>query len=209
VVADSVATLAFLVQQGVITLHPWTSRDPELEHPDLVVFDLDPGDEEGFEGVRGAAQDLRALLGELGMTPFVMLTGSDGAHVRVPVRRGPSFDDVRTFARQVTEILARRSPERYTTAVRKEKREGRLFLDVARNALGQTAVAPYSLRARPGAPVAAPLEWDELGTVEGPRRWTLASVPRRLAQRSDPWKGMGRHAVSLEGAVEALSTCSE
>ena len=208
VVADSMATLAFLVQQGVVTLHPWTSRVPELEHPDLMIFDLDPGDREGFGGVRAAAGELRQLLKELGLTPFLMLTGSDGAHVRVPLRRGPGFEEVRAFARRITEYLVQGSPDRYTTAVRKEKREGRLFLDVARNAPGQTAVAPYSLRARPGAPVATPLEWDELGKVEGPRRWTLASVPRRMAHRPDPWKAMGRHAADLDAAVETLEQTS-
>lgn len=202
VVADRAATLAFLAQQGVITLHAWTSRTPDLERPDRMVFDLDPGEGEGFEAVRRAASRLRELLEEVGLAPFVMLTGSSGAHVQVPLRKGPGFDEVRAFARTLADHLAAEEPERYTTEVRKKKRKGRLFLDVARNAHGQTAVLPYSLRPLPGAPVATPLEWDELASVEGPRRWTLVSVPRRMGQRDDPWKGMGRRAAGLEKARE-------
>lgn len=202
VTAGDRATLAYLAQQGTLTLHAWTSRAPEVLRPDRMVFDLDPGESEGFEAVRRGAAELRELLEEVGLTPFVMLTGSKGAHLRVPLRRGPGFDRVRAFARQVADHLASRDPGRYTTEVRKEKRRGRLFLDVARNAHGQTAVVPYSLRALPGAPVAAPLDWDEVASVEGPRRWTLTSVRRRLAQRDDPWKGMGRRAAGLERAEE-------
>lgn len=199
---DDTASLVYLAQQGTVTFHAWTSRAPELEKPDRMIFDLDPGEEGAFDVVREAARELRELLEGVGLAPFLLVTGSSGLHVRVPLRRDPGFDRVRAFARRVAELLARRRPHRYTVEVRKKKRKGRLFLDVARNGHGQTAVVPYSLRTLPAAPAAVPLEWDELGALEGPRRWTLASVGRRMGQREDPWKGMGRRAASLEAAEE-------
>lgn len=200
VVVRDVATLIWLAQHGTLTFHAWLSRAPELHSPDRMVVDLDPEAEGDFDSVRRAARDVRALFEEAGLAPFLMVTGSKGLHLWAPLRPGPDFDEVRAFARELTEHLAAEHPDRYTTEIRKKKRRGRLFLDVARNAYAQTAVAPYSLRPRPGAPVATPLEWDELGSLEGPRRWTLRSVPRRLAHRDDPWKGMGRRAVTLEAA---------
>ncbi len=202
VVVGDVATLIWLAQHGTLTFHSWLSRTPDLNRPDRLVVDLDPGEGGGFDAVRRAARDVRALFEATGLVPFLMVTGSRGAHVWAPLRLGPDFDEVRAFARELTDRLAAEHPDRYTTEIRKAKRGDRLFLDVARNAYAQTAVAPYSLRPRPGAPVATPLEWDELGSLEGPRRWTIRSVPRRLAHREDPWKGMGRSAVSLARARE-------
>ena len=200
--AGNRASLAWLAQQGTVTLHPWLSRVPELEHPDVMIFDLDPAEGGGFDQVRTAALRLKEVLESLELAPFVMVTGSSGAHVRVPLRRGPGFDEVRAFARRVTEHLAGRHPDELTVEVRKAKRKGRLYLDVARNARGQTAVAPYSLRALPGAPVAVPLEWDAFRRTRHARGHTLASVPGRLEERGDPWKGMARRARGLGGARE-------
>lgn len=197
VTADSRSVLAYLSQEGVVTMHVWPSRAPHLSEPDRMIFDLDPSDDQPFAVVREAAAALRERLASVGLVPHLMLTGSSGAHVWVPLRRGPDFGTVRSFAATVAESLAEERPAELTTKIRKDSREGRLFLDVARNAWGQTAVAPYMLRALPGAPVSAPLEWAELPDTEESGRFTITTMPRRLAQKDDPWKGMGRHAADL------------
>lgn len=204
VVANRKATLVYLADQGVITPHVWLSRTGELRRPDRLVFDLDPATDD-FTPVRRAARMLQRLLDKLGLVPFVMTTGSTGAHVWTPIQRGPGFDDVRSFAGGVAECLTDAFPDDFTTETRKEKREGRLFVDVGRNAYGQTAVAPYALRPRPGAPVAAPLEWDELDRSDlTSRTFHLGNIPRRLGQKDDPWKGMGRRATSLDRSRKKL-----
>ena len=203
--ADEEAAVVFLVQQGTIAFHTWGSRRGDLQRPDWIVFDLDPPSGEDFALARDAALELRGMLEDVGLTSFVMVTGSTGIHLRVPIRTGPKFDEARAFARSVVDALARAHPDTMTTEVRKKKRRGRLFLDVARNALGQTAIAPYSLRPRDGAPVAAPLDWDELGRIASADRYTMSSLLRRMAQRDDPWKGMGRSAADLTRAAKAWS----
>ena len=139
-----------------------------------------------------------ALLEELGLVGFVKTSGSRGLHVVAPLRRRASADEARAVAGSIAELLAGRMPDELTTAWRKEKRGGRVLVDVARNTYAQTTVAPYALRALPGAPVATPLAWEELEDPElHPRRWTLASVPGRVAERGDPWARIGAAARSL------------
>jgi len=197
IIATAHSDLVYLANLGVVTLHAWTSRADDLRKPDQMIFDLDPPDDD-FSPVKKAARALKSLLDRVGFRAFLMLTGSTGAHVRVPIRRAPGFDEVRDFARNLAQHLSAEFPDALTTEIRKESRKGRLFLDVARNAYGQTAVAPYSVRPKEGAPVAVPLDWDELGR-SGLRsaHYTIRSVPRRLAQREDPWEGMQRYARSL------------
>lgn len=200
VVARNRATLVYLANQGVITLHTALARREHPKQADRMVFDLDPP-EDDFRLVRATAQALREILEGVGLTPFFMTTGSTGGHVWVPLLRGSSFSEIRGFAAEVTEFLAGRQVETLTTAVRKEKRRGRLFLDVGRNAPGQTAVAPYSLRPKKGAPMAMPLEW---GSLDDPklhaRSFGLADLDGRMASAGDPWRGMGRSAASLPRA---------
>lgn len=208
VVLDEPATLVYLAQQGCLTPHVWLSRADRPRTPDRIVFDLDPAAqtwEEGFPEVRWAARRVRALAREVGFHPFVATSGSRGLHVHLPLRRKEEFDAVKGVARDMAELLARRHPERLTVEIRTEKRRGRVFLDFLRNEYAQTAVAPYALRARPGAPVATPVEWDELSSSGmGPRRYTLQNLFRRLAQKDDPWEGIRNRAVSLAPAREAL-----
>jgi bifunctional non-homologous end joining protein LigD len=210
VVLDEPATLVYLAQQGSLTPHVWLSLADRPRVPDRIVFDFDPAAEtweEGFGEVRRAARRVRALARELGFDAFVATSGSRGLHVHLPLRREEEFDAVKAVARDMAELLARRHPERLTVEIRKKKRRGRVFLDFLRNEYAQTAVAPYALRARPGAPVATPLEWDELSSSGmGPRRYTLQNLFRRLGQKDDPWKGMQEGAVSLAPAREALDT---
>jgi len=201
-------TLVYLANLGTVTFHVWLSRSDRLHIPDKLMFDLDPpgGD---FEPVREAAFDLRQLLKELGLDPYVMTTGSAGLHVAVPLKRELDFDHVRRLASIMSSRLASLHPDKYTTEVRKAKRKGRLFLDTARNAYGQTSVAPYSLRAREECSVATPLEWDELHASElHSRSYTIENIFRRLGQKEDPWKGFYDAVVSLgdyKEKIEALS----
>ena len=171
-----------------------------------MIFDLDPPDD-GFELVRFAARTVRAVLEDIDITGFVMTTGSSGLHVTVPLNAGADFDSVRDFARRVATVAATRAPQRLTTEQRKDKRRGRLYLDIMRNAYGQTAVAPYSVRAKPEASVATPLEWAEVDDPKlGPRRYTVQNLFRRLAQKSDPWAGIERHARPLAAARARLKS---
>lgn len=196
-VASNVATLVYLANQACITPHAWLSRADRLERPDRLTVDLDPSGGKPAD-VRAAARELGALLRDLGLTPFALATGSKGYHVVVPLQRRQGFDAVRAFARDVGRVLVARHPQRFTLEQRKAKRAQRILVDVLRNAYGHTAVAPYALRARRGAPVATPLAWDELDESRTvPDRWTLRTVPRRLRADGDPWRDISRHAGTL------------
>lgn len=202
--ADDEATLAYLANLGAIELHRWLSRTSALSAPDLLVVDLDPPDGVPTGGLRDAAGLLREVLTELGLVPFVQTTGSRGYHVVAPLDARADEEFVRPLARRIADHVAGLAPERLTTEQRKAKRGDRIFLDTNRNGYGQTAVAPYSLRARSGAPVATPIEWDELGRVP-PDRYGLRNVTRRLAQKPDPWRDMHRHARSARTAADRLA----
>jgi bifunctional non-homologous end joining protein LigD len=204
VVCGNTATLVYLAQEATITPHVWLSRTGRLHNPDKMIFDLDPpGDD--FEIVRSTALDFRELLGEMGLASFVMTTGSRGVHVVVPLDREAGFDEARAVARALAGKLEERKPDELTTAQYKSKRKGRLFLDTARNAYGQTGVAPYAVREKEGAPVATPLDWDELGDSGlGPRSYSIGNIFRRLGQREDPWKHFFRHAQGLARVKEKL-----
>jgi bifunctional non-homologous end joining protein LigD len=208
VVADDAATLAYLANQACVTLHVGLARVDRIHHPDRLVIDLDPSDED-FDKVKRAARAARRLLEATGFVPFVQTTGSRGLHVWAPLAPAASFDQVRGFAADLADRLVAQSPEELTTEQRKAKRGTRVFLDVARNAYGQTAVAPYSVRARAEAPVATPLDWAELDDPGlGPRRYTITNLFRRLGQKPDPWAEIGRHARSLAGARERVAAPS-
>jgi bifunctional non-homologous end joining protein LigD len=209
VVAADAATLVYLAGQACITLHPWLSRADKLRAPDRLIFDLDPGDDKPAV-VRRAAQTMVDLVRELGLEPYVMTTGSRGYHVTVPLRRSVDFETTRAFARGVAELASRREPRVFTTEQRKAKREGRILIDIMRNAYAHTAVAPYAVRARRDAPVATPLHHEELAErATGPRRWTLRTVPERLAGDGDPWAGISRHGQNIIGARRRLEQALE
>jgi bifunctional non-homologous end joining protein LigD len=204
-VAERREALAWLANQNCITLHSWQSRQGRLQQPDRLVFDLDPSDGD-FAVVRATARAVAGVLDDLGLACYVQTTGSRGLHVVVPLRGDGDFDTVRQFARDVAEVVVSDDPAHRTVEVRKDKRDSRVYLDVMRNAYAQTAVAPYSVRARAGAPVATPLEWDELDS-RGMRadRFTIRDVPKRLAGQRDPWADMSRHSRSLTGPVKRVA----
>jgi bifunctional non-homologous end joining protein LigD len=196
-VIDNVETLVYLADQACITPHTWLARDDRLDNPDQLIFDLDPvGEEVDLEALREATRVTKALLEELGLATYLKTTGSRGYHVVVPLDRGAGFDQVRAFARDVAKLLASRDPELFTVEQRKDKRRASLYVDTARNAYAQTAVAPYAVRALPGAPVAVPIDWRELGRVE-PRSVRLKTAQRRLSRKRDPWEGIWDDARSL------------
>ncbi|UFR01204.1 non-homologous end-joining DNA ligase [Streptomyces sp. Go40/10] len=205
VVCDDTATLLYLADQACLTLHRWLSRTDRAggaDHPDRLVFDLDPAGDD-FAAVRDAAHRVRELLDELGLPAAPMATGSRGLHLVVPLDGRHDFDEVRRFAHDVAELAASRHPDRLTTAARKQDRADRLYLDVQRNGYAQTAVAPYSVRARPGAPVAVPLAWKQ---VDDPaldaRRWSIADAVDQA--RTEPWGDLPDRGRSLDPARRRL-----
>jgi bifunctional non-homologous end joining protein LigD len=203
-VACNADTLVYLADQACITPHVWLSRADEIEQPDRMVFDLDPSNG-SFGEVRRAARSLGELLDGLGLASFAMTTGSRGLHVWVPLRRQAGFDEVRTFARDVARVMVLRAPDHLTLEARKQKRAGRLLIDIMRNGYAQTAVAPYAVRPRTGAPVATPLRWRELSDSSlRPDKYTLRNIGRRLSRVGDPWEEMARHANGLGPARRRL-----
>lgn len=205
VVAEDAATLVYLANQACVTLHAGLARTDRVDHPDFMVFDLDPSDDD-FGKVKRAARDARAVLDEVGLTSFVQTTGSRGLHVWVPLDRAAPFDEVREIASNLADALVARAPDERTTAQRKANRGDRVFIDIARNAYGQTVVAPYSVRARPEASVATPLHWGELDSPDlVPRRYTIQNMFRRLGQKPDPWVGIEQHAQTLTRVREKLA----
>ncbi|MDQ1024926.1 bifunctional non-homologous end joining protein LigD [Streptomyces umbrinus] len=205
-VCDDTATLVYLADQACLTLHRWLSRvsqDGRVDHPDRLVFDLDPSGDD-FEPVREAARLLGELLDEIRLPSALMTTGSRGLHVVVPLDGRHDFDEVREFARAVADTLTEAHPERLTTAARKKDRGDRLYLDIQRNAYAQTSVAPFTVRAKPGAPVATPLTWEQLDDSGlGPRRWTIADAVEQA--RSNPWAGLLRRGRALGPARRRLN----
>jgi len=197
-------TFVWLANQNAITLHAWTSREDHLDRPDRLIVDLDPPD--GFEQARDAARQVRELVDELGLASLPMTTGSRGLHVVVPLRPEATHDEVRAFARDFARVLADRHPDTLTAEQRIAKRNGRLYLDMARNTYGQTAVAPYSVRPRDRAPVATPLAWDELDDPDlRSDTFTIADIAERLAAGGDRWSGIERRRRSLRKPAERLA----
>lgn len=204
VVCDRADTLVYLAGQACIEVHGFLSRLGRLAQPDQLIFDLDPPEHMAFSQVVTIATELRSLLeGELGLTPFVKTTGGRGLHVHVPLSATDDFDAARAFALQVARALADRHPDLATTEQRRASRGRRIYLDVMRNAYAQLAVAPYSVRARPGAPVATPLSWSELDDPRlQPGQFTIATVP---AREGDPWAPMRRRRFGLGRARRAVA----
>lgn len=198
VICDKPETLVYLANQACVTPHIWLSRADKLHYPDKMIFDLDPPGGE-FDIVRLAARSLREILEDIGLASFIMTTGSRGLHVVVPLDRSVDFDEVRLFAKDVAQLLVDKEPGRFTVETRKDKRDGRLFLDYLRNSYAQHGVAPYAVRAKPGAPVATPLDWEELANPNlTSASYTMQTIFQRLAHKQDPWKDMMRHAQSLK-----------
>ncbi|HWO19135.1 MAG TPA: non-homologous end-joining DNA ligase [Kofleriaceae bacterium] len=194
--------LVALAQLGTLEIHTWGSHIDKPERPDLMVFDLDPDVGLAWDQVALGALELRRRLRELGLESFVKTTGGKGLHVAVPIERRLDWDDFKAFTKAVVEGMERDEPERYTTNMGKVHRRGKVFLDYLRNGRNATFVAPYSVRARPGAPVAVPITWDELARGIDPAAFDTRTVPRRLGElREDPWRDIDKIHQSITAAA--------
>lgn len=197
---DGVAGLVTAVQLGTLEFHPWGAQSVDPLTPDRIIFDLDPGEGLGFPDVVAGAHDVREVLAGMGLVSFVKTTGGKGLHVVVPIDGGSTWPEAKTFAKATADGMAERAPDRYLTRIFIAERVGKIFIDYLRNDPTSTAVAPYSTRARPGAHVAVPVEWDEVTDGLDPKTFTIDSVPKRLAERGDPWAGIGDIRQSLPAA---------
>jgi bifunctional non-homologous end joining protein LigD len=198
VVAANPATLVYLAGQNMVTPHAWLSRADQPRRPDRLIVDFDPSPGAGFAAVRAAARAAGEQLRDAGLVPFAMVTGSRGIHVVCPLRRGPDFGTVHSYARALAERMVADDPRRLTLEWRRADRGSRIYVDVNRINYAQHAVAPYGVRARPTAPVAMPIAWEELSDRKlAPDRWTIRNCGERIASAGDPWKGFARRARKL------------
>jgi bifunctional non-homologous end joining protein LigD len=196
-VANDVDSLLWLANQNTVTPHVWTSRVPDLFHPDLCVFDLDPAVDSPAE-VSAAALELRDLLVELGLRSWIKTSGSKGFHIAVPLDREAEFGQVEMFAHQVGKVLVGRNASRMTQEFSKVDRGGRIFVDTGRNGYSATFAAAYAVRAKPGAPVSAPCTWEEVESGDvAPRTFTLRTMASRIAAVGDLWADMSAHRQSI------------
>jgi bifunctional non-homologous end joining protein LigD len=185
--------LIAMVQMGVLEMHPWGARVDRAERAERMIFDLDPGEGLGFADVVPAAREVRAALADRGLASFVKTTGGKGLHVVAPIERRHEWREVKAFAKKVAEALAAAAPDRFLSRISKAERRGRIFIDYLRNDPTSTAVAPYSTRARAGAPVAMPISWEELSPSLDPASFNINTVPGRLRDRhGDPWAEIGK-----------------
>jgi bifunctional non-homologous end joining protein LigD len=205
-IADSIDAVVGLVQMGVLEIHTWNSRFRDVERPDRVVIDLDPGGRVEWLTVVEAARFVRALLEGVDLASFVKTTGGRGLHVVVPLTPKADWSVCLEFARAVGATLARLQPDRYTTRFAKSGRDAQILVDYLRNNRTNTSIAAYSTRAKSLAPVSVPLTWLELSGRRTPDRWTMTSVPARLDRlRRDPWAAYWTTRQQIpRGAVEAL-----
>ena len=189
---DDLDGLLSLVQAGVLEIHTRGSTVDALDKADRLVFDLDPGTGTGWKEIVAAARDVRARLAKIKLKTFLKTSGGKGLHVVLPIKPTP-WDVAKDFCQAVASAMAADEPDRYTAVVSKSKRNKRIFIDYLRNSREATAVAPYSTRARPGAPISTPIDWSELGSVKGADAYTVKNLPQRLARlRKDPWANIGR-----------------
>jgi len=197
-------SLAWVTNQNAVTQHVWTSRVPNLDRPDVCVFDLDPSTED-VAAVRGAAIALRDLLEELALPSWIKTSGSKGFHIVVPLDGKADIQVVADFANAVGTLFVSRAPDRLTQEFSKADRGDRIYVDTGRNGYSATFAAAYTVRAKRGAPVSAPCTWKEVerGEVD-PRTFTLLNMPDRIAKVGDVWADMRRRGRSLTRAVERL-----
>ncbi|WP_292529081.1 DNA ligase D [Methylocystis sp.] len=191
--------LIALVQAAALEIHPWGSTASDWERPDVIIMDLDPGEQVAWETVIAAAEETRDRLQDLGLSAFVKTSGGKGLHVLAPVHPKAEWPEVKAFTKSVADAMASDSPDKYVATITKSKRRGKILVDYLRNQRGSTAVAPYSTRARPGAAVSMPLAWDELSPAIGPDYFTIAKTLARLdSLQADPWADFRRAAAPIE-----------
>jgi bifunctional non-homologous end joining protein LigD len=197
-------SLLWLANQNCITPHVWTSRAPDLYHPDICVFDLDPSQDDP-EQLKAATLLLRDFLAELGLPSWLKTSGSKGFHIVVALDGKSDMGEVAAFAHTVGTLLVQRDPENLTQEFHKVDRGRRILVDTGRNGYSATFAAAYAVRAKPGAPVSAPCTWDELqsGRIR-PQTFTLRTMSERVEAVGDVWSDMRRRRRSLKRAIAAL-----
>jgi bifunctional non-homologous end joining protein LigD len=196
------AGLAALVQLGTLEIHIWGSKTKDLERPERLVFDLDPGPGVSWPDVIRGAETVRDLLERLGLPSFPLVTGGKGVHVVVPVKPSAEWTEVKAFCKALVQAVVAQEPSRYTGHLSKNRRDKKIFIDYLRNGRGATAVAPYSMRARPGAPVAVPVAWSELTAKLRPDAFHVRDMAKRLSGK-DPWKDYETSRASLAPVLRA------
>jgi bifunctional non-homologous end joining protein LigD len=203
-VADSIEAVVSLAQMGIVEIHTWNSTIEDIERPNRVVWDLDPGPAVTWKQVVQAAGVVRAVLKTLGLRSWVKTTGGRGLHVVVPITPERNVLECLEFSRDVSEAIVRADPRLYTTTFAKVGRERKILIDYLRNNRTNTSIAAFSPRARPGALVSMPIDWSDLTAL--PNRWTLKAVPQRLKRlRTDPWaKYWACHQKLSDASIAAL-----
>ena len=205
-IADTLPALIGLVQMDILEIHTWNSTFEHLEHPDRLVFDIDPGPEVPWTDVIEGTRRVRSVLSGLGLDSFVKTTGGKGLHVVVPLVPSASWDQCLEFSREVAAAIVRKDPARYTIKFSKAGRERKILIDYLRNNRTNTSIAAFSTRARPTAPVSVPIRWEELTPRLRPDQFTVQTLPARLARlKTDPWEGYWRSRQKIDAqAIKAL-----
>lgn len=199
--------LMALVQGAALEIHPFGAPLSDWERPDLLTMDLDPGEGVPWSEVIAAAHEVKARLETAGLAAFVKTSGGKGLHVCAPLKPGADWTELKAFTKAMAETMAQEAPDTYVATITKAKRRGRILVDYLRNQRGSTAVAPYSARARAGAPVSMPIAWEELGEGMGPQHFTVLNAPARLANLSaDPWADFRKAAAPLPAGRTAGGT---
>jgi bifunctional non-homologous end joining protein LigD len=199
---DDAAGLVALVQMGVLEIHAWGSQTGNLEKPDRLIFDLDPDPAVEWSAVATAAREVRLLLQELGLISFLKTTGGKGLHVVVPIQPRVDWNEAKDFCHALANFVVKAAPDRYLATMSKAARKGKIFIDYLRNGRGATAIAPFSTRARPGAPVSVPIAWEELTSRLRSDQYTIGSVLTRLAKlKKDPWADISKTKQTITKTI--------
>jgi bifunctional non-homologous end joining protein LigD len=197
-IGNDTATLVYLANQGTLVFHIWLSTAQKITHPDRMIFDLDPSNNRSWPQIKKTAKQIKKKLEAYGLTPFLMTSGSKGLHITTPLTQTATFDKVRAFTKKIAEELVEENPKTLTVEIRKEKRGTKIFIDTLRNQWAQLGVAPYSARAKEGAPIATPIEWSELSNSKlNPQAYTIKNIFRRLSRKKNPWKDFYKKAHAL------------
>jgi bifunctional non-homologous end joining protein LigD len=191
-------------QWNVIEFHTLNTSSKSFEHPDRMVFDLDPGEGVTWPQIQEAAELMRSFLDQLGLPAFLKTSGGKGLHIVVPLRKVHDWDTVKRFSQAVVNHVAKTVPQRFVARSGAKNRVGRIFIDYLRNGLGATTACAWSARARPGLGISVPCTWDELGTLRGGDHWTIRSVHTRLDKGNEPWADYAAAACRLTAAMKLL-----
>ena len=195
---DDIEGVLELVQMNTLEFHPWGASADNPDQPDRLIFDIDPANGVDWKAVVACARDIRQRLEASGLESFVRASGGKGLHVVAPFDRGPAWDKVKAFCEDIADAMVADAPKRYIAEASKAKREGLIFIDWLRNTRGATSVTGWSLRARPGAPVAMPLHWDEIAQLKTGGAFDLArALKRARSLKADPWEGIAGLGQSL------------